>query len=104
MGKLPDERTPKADIVAEAQGDGWRLLLLVSADRLTASVQMVKSSPRATCPFEKVVELVHGSQVRLSGDEDARLPELARTLVRDGKPIVVAKGRPAESWKEIDWL
>jgi uncharacterized protein (DUF342 family) len=104
MGKLPDAKTPKSDLVAEAQGDGWRLLLLVSADRLTASVQMVKGSPRAACPLEKVVELVHGSKVRLSQDEDARLPELARTLVGDGKPIVVAKGRPAEAWKEIDWL
>jgi uncharacterized protein (DUF342 family) len=108
MGKPPDERTPKADIVAEAQGDGWRVLLLVPADRLTASVQMVKSSPRAVCPVEKVVELVvelvRGSKVRLSRDEEARLPELARTLKGDGKLVVVAKGTPAEAWKEIDWL
>jgi uncharacterized protein len=104
MGKLPDDRTPKADIVAQAPGDGWRLLLLVSADRLMASVQLVKSLARASCPAEKVVELVHGSKVRLSRDEDARLPELARTLVGDGKPVVVAKGMPAEAWKEIDWL
>jgi uncharacterized protein len=104
MGKLPDERKPKADIVAEVQGDGWKLLLLASTDRLTASVQMVKSAARAVCPFEKVVELVHGSKVRLSRDEDARLPALARTVIRDGRPTVVAKGTPAEAWKDIDWL
>lgn len=104
MGKLPNDSTPKADIVDQRQGDGWRLLLLVSADRLTASVQMVKSSSRALCPPDQVIALVRGSKVRLSRDEDARLPELARALVGDGKTVVVAKGTAAERWKEIDWL
>jgi uncharacterized protein (DUF342 family) len=104
MGKPPDEKIPKADLVDQCPGDGWRLLLLVSLDRLTASVQLVRSIPGAVCPPEKVVEFVRGSQLRLGRDEDARLPELARTVVGGASAVVVAKGSPAETWKDIEWL
>jgi len=104
MGKLPDEKTPKADIIDQCQGDGWRVLLLVSADRLTASVQWVRTSAAGACPPEKVIEFVRGSKLHLSREEDERLPALVRTLVGGGSAVVVAKGSPAEPWKEIDWL
>jgi uncharacterized protein (DUF342 family) len=104
MGKLPDDRSAKADIVDQCQGDGWRLLLLASSDRLTAAVQLVRSSPRASCPPEKVVDLVRGSRLRLSPEEDARLSQAARALTEGATTVTVAKGRPPEPWKEIDWL
>ncbi len=104
MGRLPDASNPKADILAEAQGDGWKLLLLVATDRLTAWVQLVRSSPRADCSPDAVIALVHGAKVRLTEEEAARLPEIAGSLMGDGKPVVVAKGTPPEAWGEIDWL
>lgn len=104
MGKPPDETGPKPDTVDQCQGDGWKLLLLVSSDRLTASVQMLRSRPAGGCPPEKVVEFVRGSKLRLSRDEEAKLPELARTVVEGAGAVVVASGSPAEAWKDIDWL
>lgn len=104
MGRLPDASNPKADVLAEAQGDGWKLLLLASADRLTAWVQMVKSSPGAICSPDAVISLVQGSKVRLTQEEDSRLPEIAGSLMGAGKPVVIAKGTPPETWGEIDWL
>jgi uncharacterized protein len=106
MGKLPAEKVPRVEIADQRQGSGWKLLLVVSADHLTASVQISRTSAGADCPAEKVVELVRGSKLRLSKDEDTQLPELARALVKGGSSggVVVAKGSPAEKWKDIDWL
>ena len=106
MGKLPEEKIPKVEIASEVQGDGWKLLLVVSADKLTASVQIVRSSSTATCPPDKVVAFVRGCGLRLCKEEEARLPELARTLVKGdkGATVVVAKGVAAEEWQAIDWL
>jgi uncharacterized protein (DUF342 family) len=47
---------------------------------------------------------VHASKLRLSREEDAQLPELARKLVGGATMVAVAKGYPAETWKDIDWL
>jgi len=104
MGKPPNETAPKADIIDQCQGNGWRLLLLGSSDRLTASVQVSKTAPGAACPPEKVVELVRGARLRLSRQEDAQLPDLARVATGRAGAVVVARGAAAEKWKEIDWL
>jgi uncharacterized protein (DUF342 family) len=104
MGKQPDERPPKANIVDQVQGDGFRLLLLVSADQMSASVQIVRSTAKATCPADKVVDLVRRSKLRLSHDEDARLPELAQRIAGDVDSVMVAQGRLAEKWKDVDWF
>jgi hypothetical protein len=104
MGKMPDERSPKADIAEQCQGDGWRLLLLVSPDRLSASVQLLRTTPAAVCAPEKVVDFVRASKLRLSRAEDAKLADLARAVVGGASPVVVARGSPAETWKDIDWL
>jgi uncharacterized protein (DUF342 family) len=106
MGKLPAERIPKVDIASEVQGDGWKLLLVVSADKLTASVQISRTSSTAKCPPDKVVAFVGGSGLRLSKGEESRLPELACTLANgvNGGTVVVAKGAAVEKWQAIDWL
>lgn len=104
MGKLPDERIPKADIVDQCQGNGWKLMLLVSPDWLTASLQMLQTTPKADCPPEAIMAFVHASKLRLSREEDAQLPELARKLAGGATMVAVAKGYPAETWKDIDWL
>jgi uncharacterized protein (DUF342 family) len=106
MGKPPEERVPKVEIASEIQGDGWKLLLVVSADKLTASVQIVRSSSAAECPKDKVVAFVHSSGLRLSKEEEARLPGLARTLTKgaSGTTVIVAKGVAAQTWQTIDWL
>lgn len=104
MGKSPEQRVAKADVVDQLEGQGWRLLLLVSLDRLTASVQVSRTVPDATCPPERAVDFVRGSRLRLSRKEDAQLPELVRTLAGRAAAVVVARGTPAEKWKDIDWL
>lgn len=102
MGRMPDEKPPKASIVDQVQGDGFSLLLLVSPDQLTASVQISRSAPRATCPADKVVELVRRSKLRLSREEDTRLPELAQKIGNGVDSVMVAQGRRVEKWKEVD--
>ena len=106
MGKLPEEKIPRVEVASEVQGDGWKLLLVVSADKLTASVQIARSSSTAECPPDKVVAFVHGCGLRLSKEEETRLPELARSLAKgeSGATVVVAKGVAAEPWQAIDWL
>lgn len=104
MGKMPDEKPSKASIVDQVQGDSFRLLLLVSPDQLTASVQISRSASRATCPADKVVELVRRSRLRLSREEDARLPELAQRIGDGVDSVMVAQGCPAEKWKDVDWF
>jgi uncharacterized protein len=104
VGQLPDERIPKADVVDQCQGNGWKLLLLVSPDRLTASLQIVQTAPKADCPPETIVAFVRGSKLRLSHEEDAQLLEQARKLACGATTVVVAKGSLAETWKDIDWL
>jgi uncharacterized protein (DUF342 family) len=106
MPKLPKEKVPKVEIANQIQGDGWKLVLLVSTDRLTASVQIFRTSPKAVCLPEKVVDLVRGSGLRLSPAEETRLPELAKTLTSAGmtSTVVVAKGSAAGKWRDIDWL
>lgn len=106
MSRLPEEKIPKVDIATDVQGDGWKLLLVVSADKLTASVQILRSLATAECPPDKVVALVRSCGLRLSKEEEARLPELARTLAKGdgGATVEVAKGVAAEKWQAIDWL
>jgi uncharacterized protein len=106
MDKPPKEKGPKVETTNQIQGDGWRLLLVVSADKLTASVQMVRSSPKAVCAPETVMDFVLGSGLRLSADETKRLPEIAKTIASGGSKgaVVVAKGAPAGKWQNVDWL
>jgi uncharacterized protein (DUF342 family) len=106
MGKLPEEKILKVGVASDVLGEGWKLSLVVSTDKLTASVQIVRSSSTSECPPDKVVEIVRGCGLRLSKEEETRLPELARTLAngRSGATVVVAKGVAAEAWQAIDWL
>ncbi len=104
MGKPPDQQNPKPDIIDQCEGEGGRMLLLVSPDLLTASVRVSRSSATAKFPVDKIVEFVRASKLHLSPIEDARLPELAQNLANGANAVVVAKGRPAEKWKDIDWL
>ncbi len=104
MGKPPDEKAPTANLVDQVQGDGFRLLLLVSPDQLTASVQFARSAPRGTCPADALVEFVRRSKLRLSREEDACLPDLAQTIGGGVDSVIVAQGRPAEAWKAVDWF
>ena len=106
MDKQPEEKRPQGETTNQIQGDGWKLLLMVTADKLTASVQMVRTSPKAACAPEKVVEFVRGSGLQLSQDEDSRLPELAKTVASGGtsRAIAVARGAPAGKWQNVDWL
>ena len=106
MDDQPEEKLPKVETVSQLEGDGWKLLLLVSADGLTATVQMVRTSPKAVCTPQNVVDFVRGSTLRLSPDEDSRLPDLAQAIAAGESkgPVVVARGAPAGRWQDVDWL
>jgi uncharacterized protein (DUF342 family) len=104
MGTKPDVSQPKANIADQIQGDGFRLLLLVSPDQLTASVQLSRTVPSVPCPADKVVEFVRHSKLRLSREEDARLPDLAQKLGKGVDSVMVAQGHPPETWKDVDWF
>jgi len=106
VGKLPEEETRKADIAGQLQGDGWTLVLAVYPDRMTASLQLCRASLEVTCPPEAIVAFVRGSKLRLSSDENTQLADTAASLAMGAttETRIVARGKPAGEWKEIDWL
>jgi uncharacterized protein (DUF342 family) len=106
MGKPPDERAARNDILDERQIDGCRIALLVSSDRLTAWLQLERLDPGRMCKPEQMVDFVLGSKLRLTKSETERLPDVARGLLasHDDACAVVAQGQAVETWKEIDWL
>jgi uncharacterized protein (DUF342 family) len=106
MGEPPEKGATRSEVVDQRQGDGWKLLLSVSADRLTASVKLIPSSAGAGCTPDDVVAFVGDSALRLSPSDATSLPERARALLARpaGEAVIVAEGRAAETWKDIDWL
>jgi len=105
MVKIPRENLPKVEIVKQVPGDGFNLLLAVTTDRLTASVQLNRIAKKATCLPETVVEFVHAAGLALSVNENQRLPDLAKQLCEGRlESIVVAEGVAAGKWADLDWL
>jgi len=55
MGKLPEEKIPKVEIASEVQGDGWKLLLVLSADKLTAFWEVFSERLLSLAPADRVL-------------------------------------------------
>jgi uncharacterized protein (DUF342 family) len=106
MVKLPREApTLTSEIAKQRPGDGWNLLLAITTDRLTASVQLQRLAKPGPCDPEVIIAFVKGAGLALSPEEEQRLPALAAQLAEGGgDSLVVAQGTPAEVWAEIDWL
>lgn len=106
MGKPPDERAARNDILDERQIDGCRIALLVSPDHLTAWVQIAWLDPGRPCKAEQIADFVLGSKLRLTRSETEHLSDVARALLaaHDSATEMVAQGQAVERWKDIDWL
>jgi uncharacterized protein (DUF342 family) len=103
---MPEDEHHKLAVTRTLQGDGWKLELLVSADKLTASVQLIKASSATACPPDQVVEFVQQAGLVLSQKEQEQLPGLAAVLTRGGRAAIatVAHGMAAGKWLDIDWF
>ena len=96
-----------AEVLQHLEGPGWRLELIVTADRMQALVKLTQDGSGTPCPPEKVVELVQTSLVLLTDEEQAGLPNLAAGLVknRPAAGIVVCRGQaPPSPWDSVKWL
>ena len=101
---MPEDEHRKLAITRTLQGDGWKLELLVSADKLTALVQLTKASSATACPPDQVVDFVHHAGLVLSQEEQDQLPGLAAGLAGRAAVATVAQGTAAGKWLEIDWF